>query len=300
MVAAEQSGSDWLAPSVWKPVIAGLSLASSGTAIAATSMPTLSGNAGILEIVGHADPIVKLVMLILVAASIATWALWFTKLGELRTAKAALASDIALLTPAQKLSDTTATNYTATGDILRMATDELARAGASPTRRAIEGVEERFAAQLPIIESRATYKVLRGTNLIASIGAVAPFVGLAATVWGIMNSFLGIANTKSTSLAVVAPGIAEALFATAMGLAVAIPAVLIYNSLARSIAGYRRLLNEAAVLCACVLSRELEMKDIGSGPGRIVPVPRWSGDSSASQPDSSPPASEHPAGLTGR
>ena len=113
------------------------------------------------------------------------------------------------------------------------------------------------------------HRILWGTNVLASIGAISPFVGLAGTVWGIMNSFMGISRSQSTSLAVVAPGIAEALMATAIGLAAAIPAVLIYNSLSRSIAGYRRLLNEVAVLSACVLSRENELSAMSEEhPGR--------------------------------
>ncbi len=82
--------------------------------------------------------------------------------------------------------------------------------------------------------------------MLATIGATAPFVGLFGTVWGIMNSFIGISKSQTTNLAVVAPGIAEALLATAFGLVAAIPAVVIYNMFARSIAGYRALLGDAS------------------------------------------------------
>ena len=82
--------------------------------------------------------------------------------------------------------------------------------------------------------------------MLATIGATAPFVGLFGTVWGIMNSFIGISKSHTTNLAVVAPGIAEALLATAFGLAAAIPAVVIYNVFARSIAGYRAMLGDAS------------------------------------------------------
>ena len=84
--------------------------------------------------------------------------------------------------------------------------------------------------------------MIRGTGILATIGATAPFVGLFGTVWGIMNSFIGISKPHTTNLAVVAPGIAEALLATALGLVAAIPAVVIYNMFSRSIAGYRALL----------------------------------------------------------
>jgi biopolymer transport protein ExbB len=214
----------------------------------------------IFQIVGHADPIVKFVMGTLLLASMATWALWFAKSRELRQAKRALKQDITVLNGAATLTVADGVSYHATAEMIQLAAIELARAGPAPSRRALEGVEERVAVQLQIAEAHAIHRVLWGTNLLASIGSISPFIGLAGTVWGIMNSFLGISRSHSTSLAVVAPGIAEALMATAVGLAAAIPAVLIYNSLARAIAGYRRLLSEVAVLTACVLSREIERR----------------------------------------
>ena len=96
------------------------------------------------------------------------------------------------------------------------------------------------------IEAQAGRAILRGTGVLATIGATAPFVGLFGTVWGIMDSFIGISKTNTTNLAVVAPGIAEALLATAMGLFAAIPAVVMYNSFARAITGYRAQLGDAA------------------------------------------------------
>ena len=97
-------------------------------------------------------------------------------------------------------------------------------------------------------------KTLAG--VLATIGATAPFVGLFGTVWGIMNAFIGISEAHTTNLAVVAPGIAEALLATALGLVAAIPAVVIYNHLTRSIAGYRALLGDASVMVMLLVSRE--------------------------------------------
>src|SRR5688572_21403439 len=101
----------------------------------------------------------------------------------------------------------------------------------------------------------------RGTGLLATIGATAPFVGLFGTVWGIMNSFIGISQSKTTNLAVVAPGIAEALLATAIGLVAAIPAVIIYNVFARAITGYRALLSDASGETLQHLSRDLERSE---------------------------------------
>jgi biopolymer transport protein ExbB len=219
-------------------------------------------NDGILEIVGNADPVVKGVMALLIVASIASWALWVLKAGQLRAAKTALRRDIAVLASATSLKGIGDVGDRATVEMLKVAAAELALGGDTPSHRMLEGIEERVAVQLPIVEARAIHHMLAGTNLLGSIGSIAPFVGLAGTVWGIVNSFLSIARSHATSLAVVAPGIAEALIATAMGLAAAIPAVLIYNSLSRSIAGYRRMLSEVSVLVACVLSREAERRDV--------------------------------------
>jgi biopolymer transport protein ExbB len=105
------------------------------------------------------------------------------------------------------------------------------------------------------VEAAMTRQVSRGVGILATIGATAPFVGLFGTVWGIMNSFIGISESHTTSLAVVAPGIAEALLATALGLVAAIPAVVIYNHLARVIGGYRTLLGDASAQLLLMVSR---------------------------------------------
>src|SRR5262249_35380365 len=100
--------------------------------------------------------------------------------------------------------------------------------------------------------------IARGTGILATIGATAPFVGLFGTVWGIMNSFIGISKSHTTNLAVVAPGIAEALLATAFGLVAAIPAVIIYNTFSRQIAGYRALTADASAEVMRLASRDLD------------------------------------------
>lgn len=225
---------------------------------AQTSAVIVTRNAGLVTMVAHADPIVQFVMVLLLLASLATWTIWIVKSLDLTQAKRRLARDIVILRAAQNFQQAATTSYWATVEMVRTAQAELHSGGPAPSPRALEGIEERVAVQLPIIESRAIHQTLSGTNLLASIGATAPFVGLTGTVWGIMNSFLGIAQSHATSLAVVAPGIAEALLATAMGLAAAIPAVLIYNAMSRSIAGYRRSLAEAASFTLCVLSREID------------------------------------------
>jgi biopolymer transport protein ExbB len=131
-----------------------------------------------------------------------------------------------------------------------------------------EGIKERIASRLERIEASYGRRILRGTSVLATIGATAPFVGLFGTVWGIMNSFIGISKSQTTNLAVVAPGIAEALLATAFGLAAAIPAVVIYNVFARSIAGYRAQLGDAAAEVLRLVSRDLERPAVPASPAR--------------------------------
>ncbi|WP_254493187.1 MotA/TolQ/ExbB proton channel family protein [Bartonella sp. B1099] len=121
-----------------------------------------------------------------------------------------------------------------------------------------EGLKERVHSLLSRCLLAATRRVACGSAVLATIGAIAPFVGLFATVWGIMNSFIGIAQSQTTRLDVVAPGIAEALFATAIGLFVAIPAVVMYNSLMRALNGYRSDLGDIAAALERLLSRELD------------------------------------------
>ena len=121
-----------------------------------------------------------------------------------------------------------------------------------------DGVKERIASRLERIEAATARRVTRGTGVLATIGSTAPFVGLFGTVWGIMNSFIGISKSHTTNLAVVAPGIAEALLATALGLAAAIPAVVIYNVFSRSIAAYRLLLGDASAAVMRLVSRDLD------------------------------------------
>ena len=123
-----------------------------------------------------------------------------------------------------------------------------------------DGIKERVASRLERIEAAASRYVTRGTGILATIGSTAPFVGLFGTVWGIMNAFIGISKAQTTNLAVVAPGIAEALLATAIGLVAAIPAVVIYNKFARSISGYRALLADISAEILRLTSRDLDQR----------------------------------------
>jgi biopolymer transport protein ExbB len=230
-----------------------------------------------------ADVVVKAVMIGLAFASLVTWTVWLAKGLELVGAKRKARSATRKLERADSLSE--ATREIDAGWTRRGPVADLVQAAVRETRRSsdlsAEGVKERLAIALSRIEARAGRSMTKGTGLLATIGATAPFVGLFGTVWGIMNSFIGISQSKTTNLAVVAPGIAEALLATAIGLVAAIPAVIIYNVFARSIAGYRALLSDASGEVLQHLSRDLERDErsqrissdtINAAPARSAPV----------------------------
>lgn len=208
-----------------------------------------------------ADIVVKAVMLGLAFASLVTWTIWLAKAMELAAAKARAARAVRRLEQAASL-DQAALAIAGRKGRTRGPVAELVGAAQSERERSSDlgegGVKERVAIALSRIEARAGRAMARGTGLLATIGSTAPFVGLFGTVWGIMNSFIGISQSKTTNLAVVAPGIAEALLATAIGLVAAIPAVIIYNVFARAIAGYRATLSDASGEVLRHLSRDLE------------------------------------------
>ena len=215
----------------------------------------------------QADIVVKAVMIGLAFASLVTWTVWFAKGVELAGAKRRARSATRKLQRADNLKaarDEINAGWTRKGivaDLVHAAEREAERS----SQLSGEGIKERLSIALARIEARAGRDMARGTGLLATIGATAPFVGLFGTVWGIMNSFIGISQTKTTNLAVVAPGIAEALLATAIGLVAAIPAVIIYNVFARAIAGYRALLSDASGEILQHVSRDLERQERGVG-----------------------------------
>ncbi len=149
----------------------------------------------------------------------------------------------------------------------RAAQAELAALPPRLTADLRASARERLDLSLARIEAGAVQRLRSGTGLLASIGAVAPFVGLFGTVFGIMNSFLAIAASQTTNLAVVAPGIAEALLATGIGLAAAIPAVLLYNRLMRRIAAFRHGLADGTALVLRRFSHDLDARMGAPGPG---------------------------------
>ena len=201
-----------------------------------------------------ADSIVKAVMIGLAIASVITWTVWLAKAIELFTLRRRLTGALAALDAARTLAEADAELPGPPADFVRAALAELHNdPDASP-----EGIKERVTSRLDRIEAAAGRAMSHGTGVLATIGATAPFVGLFGTVWGIMNSFIGIAKTQTTNLAVVAPGIAEALLATALGLVAAIPAVVIYNLFARKTAACRALVADAAAAVLRLVSRELD------------------------------------------
>jgi len=213
-----------------------------------------------------ADIVVKAVMAGLAFASVLTWTIWLAKLLELTRASTALRRGIAAIAAARTWDDAKAeigAKGGATGGVaplLREADAELTLSveAMGPHGLSPDGVKERIASRFERAEAAAGRAMMRGTSILATVGATAPFVGLFGTVWGIMNAFIGISKAHTTNLAVVAPGIAEALLATALGLVAAIPAVVMYNFFSRWIAGYRALNADATASIMRLISRELE------------------------------------------
>jgi biopolymer transport protein ExbB len=204
-----------------------------------------------------ADMVVKAVMIGLAFASVVTWTVWFAKSVELRIEKRRARHKNRRLDHAKSLIDAErefAREKDPVARLVRAAAHEVELSHMLPK----DGVKERIVWQLERIEATASRRIGNGMGVLATIGATAPFVGLFGTVWGIMNSFIGISKAHTTSLAVVAPGIAEALLATAIGLVAAIPAVVIYNVFTRSIGGYRLILGNASANVLRLASRDLD------------------------------------------
>ena len=220
----------------------------------------------------NADIIVKIVMIGLAIASIITWTIWIAKGFELIGAKRRLRTEIAHLKKATTLKEASAT-ATRPGTLANLLVhDALEEMHLSTNSREKEGIKERVAFRLERLVAACGRNMSSGTGVLATIGSTAPFVGLFGTVWGIMNSFIGIAKTQTTNLAVVAPGIAEALLATALGLVAAIPAVVIYNVFARSIAGYKAQVSDASAEVLLLVSRDLDHQPERSSQPHMVKV----------------------------
>ena len=205
-----------------------------------------------------ADLVVKSVMVGLAFASLVTWTVWLAKSIELLLARRRLRTALSIISQERSLADAAAQVGTTSRIIASFISAAALELRMSSDIRDKEGIKSRVASRLTRLEVAAARDMNKGTGLLATIGSTAPFVGLFGTVWGIMNSFIGISRAQTTNLAVVAPGIAEALLATAIGLFAAIPAVIIYNQFARSIGAYRALLGDAGAEVLRLVSRDLD------------------------------------------
>jgi biopolymer transport protein ExbB len=204
----------------------------------------------------QADIIVKAVMIGLAFATVVTCTVWLSKTIELFKARRNARRALRELASAMSVED--AQRAVPPGPLAKLLDGAVAELKLSTDRMDREGVKARISSRLQQIEAAAARRVALGTGVLATIGATGPFVGLFGTVWGIMNSFIGISKSQTTNLAVVAPGIAEALLATALGLVAAIPAVVIYNLFARQIAAYRAQLGDGVLEIARLVSRDLD------------------------------------------
>ncbi|MEX4009613.1 tonB-system energizer ExbB [Neoaquamicrobium sediminum] len=241
-----------------------------GDAVQGTQISTLPHDLSPWGMFMAADWVVKAVMIGLAFASLVTWTVWLAKSLELAAAKRRVSQALERIIAAKSLEEAglamEGVGSSPATLLVRAAGHEAALSGPQHDGNAA-GLKERVASHLGRIEAQAARRMTRGTGVLATIGSTAPFVGLFGTVWGIMNAFIGISQAQTTNLAVVAPGIAEALLATALGLVAAIPAVVIYNVFARAIAGYRLLLADASAAVERLVSRDIDRRALTGGHG---------------------------------
>ena len=218
-----------------------------------------------------ADWVVKGVMIGLAVASVLTWTVLLAKTIELFGARARANRTLRVVREAKTLAEATKGTENRGGPgamMVRMANHEMQLSDDVIAHTDGGGIKERVTSVLNRIEVHAGRRMARGTGILATIGSISPFVGLFGTVWGIMNSFISISESQTTNLAVVAPGIAEALLATAIGLVAAIPAVVFYNVFARAITGYRHLLADVASGVERLVSRDLDFRRVPPGSAK--------------------------------
>ncbi|MEQ8707642.1 MAG: protein TolQ [Rhodospirillales bacterium] len=218
----------------------------------------------ILSLILRADIVVQAVMLVLAFASVWCWAIIFDKIFRIRRVNRrsdkfedSFWSGGSLEDLFDRIGNNPADPMSA---IFASAMREWRR-GASrgaPSDLMRGGLQQRIDRVMQVTLGREMERLEKYMTFLASVGSVAPFIGLFGTVWGIMNSFQAIALSKNTSLAVVAPGIAEALFATALGLVAAIPAVLAYNKLSADLGRYANRLENFSTEFSSILSRQLD------------------------------------------
>jgi biopolymer transport protein ExbB len=213
-----------------------------------------------------ADILVKAVMIGLAFASLVTWTICIAKTIELSLARRKLVTSLGKIGDARSLAEAQFALGAKDNVLSSLLAAAMREARLSAGISSDGGIKERAASSFAEIVRAESRRIRIGMGLLATIGATSPFVGLFGTVWGIMNSFIGISKSQTTTLAVVAPGIAEALLATALGLVAAIPAVIIYNHFARVTKGYLELVGRSSGAAARLLSRDLDRTHVSS-PG---------------------------------
>ncbi|HXH45316.1 MAG TPA: tonB-system energizer ExbB [Bradyrhizobium sp.] len=206
----------------------------------------------------EADIIVQAVMIGLAFASLMTWTVFIAKSIELSVASSKLRSALKKIAEARSLAEAQLALGNKQGILPSFLAAALREARMSAGLSSDAGIKERAASSFSEIVRAEARRIRIGMGVLATIGSTSPFVGLFGTVWGIMNSFIGISKSQTTNLAVVAPGIAEALLATAIGLVAAIPAVIIYNHFSRVTKGYLELVSRASGAAGRLLSRDLD------------------------------------------
>jgi biopolymer transport protein ExbB len=205
-----------------------------------------------------ADILVKAVMIGLAFASLVTWTIFIAKMIELAVAQRKLKTALDKIGGSRSLAEAQFALGAKRGVLSSFLAAAMREARLSAGISSDNGIKERAASSFAEIVRAEARRIRLGMGLLATIGATSPFVGLFGTVWGIMNSFIGISKAQTTNLAVVAPGIAEALLATALGLVAAIPAVIIYNHFARVTKTYLELVSRASGAAGRLLSRDLD------------------------------------------
>jgi biopolymer transport protein ExbB len=220
-----------------------------------------------------ADVVVKAVMIGLAFASLVTWTIFIAKMIELSVVQRNLRGALKKIADARSLSEAQFALGSKGSVLFSLLAAAMREARMSAGISGDAGIKERAASSFGEIVRAEARRIRLGMGLLATIGATSPFVGLFGTVWGIMNSFIGISKSQTTNLAVVAPGIAEALLATAIGLVAAIPAVIFYNHFARVTKGYMEQVGRASGAAGRLLSRDLDrthVSSVGGGHSRAA------------------------------
>jgi biopolymer transport protein TolQ len=221
----------------------------------------------LFNLILHADFVVQIVMLLLVAASVWSWAIIFDKLLKFKILQSRTdrfeavfdsgESSLEEIYKEAKEHDNHPLARVFVNCITEWKSNNIKQIMASGGEKKIS-LKERLSTSMQVATNQSMMKLETGLNFLAIVGSSGPFVGLFGTVWGIMSSFQGIAASKNTSLAVVAPGIAEALLATAIGLFAAIPAVFFYNIFSAKINYFSERANNFSIHLLNLLSKELD------------------------------------------